>query len=266
MTWSTRTAATRYGVGPRAVYPSAVPNALEVPSRVRAVVRRLPVARSVVERVVGSVTSVRTTQGLLALTFDDGPDPELTPRVAAALEARGHRGTFFVLAAAVDAAPQVVRQLHAHGHQIALHGDVHHRLTSASRREVWAATSGARARVERHLGEPLRWFRPPHGAQRVRELAMARLARLDVAVWSVGMRDWEDLGGPEEHLRLAEGLLVPGAVVCLHDVETASMDAEAKLRLLDALLDALDELGLRSVTLDELLSAGAPNRGIWLRR
>ena len=66
----------------------------------------------------------------VALTFDDGPDPVTTRRILETLGATRHRATFFVLGAKARRHPDVVREIHAGGHTLGVHGDVHDRLHS----------------------------------------------------------------------------------------------------------------------------------------
>src|SRR3954470_11369550 len=75
------------------------------------------------------------------LTFDDGPDEEVTPRVMDALEAADARGTFFVLGERVLEHPDLSREIEARGHELALHGMTHHRHDALD-------AAGARSELE----------------------------------------------------------------------------------------------------------------------
>ena len=150
------------------------------------------------------------------LTFDDGPDPEWTPRVAAELERLGVRGTFFVIGERVAAAPEVVRELVAAGHEVELHCMRHVRHLDARAREIEADTREALALLRSVGVRPRRW-RPPGGhVTRATRLVAARHG-LRLAGWSADPRDWE--GGLAYVMleQLACGGLGPGDVIVMHD-------------------------------------------------
>ena len=149
------------------------------------------------------------------LTFDDGPDPVWTPRVASALESAGTRGTFFVIGERASEHPDVVRDLVARGHEIELHCMRHVRHPDATRAEIEADTREAIDALARLGVRPDRW-RTPGGGTASWTAAVARRHRLRIAGWSADPRDWAgDLAGVM--LERAAPQLHPGAVVVMHD-------------------------------------------------
>src|SRR5947199_9385600 len=77
----------------------------------------------------GSVISkVPGDQPLVALTFDDGPNPEATPAILDALGARGVRASFFILGSHAERWPQLVERIAAEGHAVCNHGYYHRKL------------------------------------------------------------------------------------------------------------------------------------------
>src|SRR4051794_38727678 len=78
----------------------------------------------------GAITSVETEQPLVALTFDDGPDPLSTPSVLRLLERHNARATFFMVGAAAYRHPDLVRQVAQAGHVIANHSWDHSSFTA----------------------------------------------------------------------------------------------------------------------------------------
>ena len=85
---------------------------------------------------LSSVACVATEQRVVALTYDDGPDPENTPAVLDALAAFGATATFFVLADRAEKHPELLRRIVAEGHDVGLHGEDHTRLSTLSAREA----------------------------------------------------------------------------------------------------------------------------------
>lgn len=210
---------------------------------------------------------VPEARDVLALTFDDGPDPRTTPRVLAALEQRGQRATFFVIGRKAEAHPELLRRIRAGGHQIALHGYGHDRLFAfLTPTAVQQDIERARTTVERATGIRPALFRPPVGQASPRTVAGARRAGVALVGWSVRAVDgnrWTSTDAVAA--RVLRGLR-PGAIVLLHDApereDAGELREPATLGALPRILDALEERGLRSVTVEELvLTAETPRSG-----
>ena len=195
----------------------------------------------------------------VALTFDDGPHPVTTRRVLEALAPTRHRATFFVLGEKARRHPDVIREIHAGGHTLGLHGDSHDRLHSfrlpgTVRDEILRAADA----VEAATGARPRFFRPPLGHTSVTTVRGVRLAGVTLVGWS--SRGFDGMRG-----RTAEALLdrvgrtlADGEIVMLHDAAEHDDFEPASVRALPKLLALLDERGLTSVGLDALLGGAAP--------
>ncbi|MDA8309323.1 MAG: polysaccharide deacetylase family protein [Actinomycetota bacterium] len=189
----------------------------------------------------------------IALTFDDGPDPEGTPRVLDALDHLGLRATFFVLGEHVRRDPGLVEEVAARGHQLGSHGDVH--SSHFLRSPAWVGRDLRRARdAMAALGHAPRWYRPAYGHATGATLAVARTMGLETVLWSSSGREWVASGSAE----VAGGVrqrLGPGAIVLLHDSDRFGPRGMSRL-VADALPFVADELrrrDLEAVRLDELL-------------
>jgi peptidoglycan/xylan/chitin deacetylase (PgdA/CDA1 family) len=209
----------------------------------------------------------------VALTFDDGPDPDGTPAVLDALAAAGMTATFFVLADRVAVHPALVGRTVAAGHEIGLHGLDHARLPTLDRSALPRWFEDGRRRVEEVAGTPVRFFRPPFGAQSPATLRAARRAGLEVVVWSADAKDWAGDPVPDVVDRALAGCQ-PGAVVLLHDGRAdgpVSGPADATAGPSDhgavaaGVLAGLAERRLRSATLSAVLGAGRARRSVWFR-
>ena len=199
----------------------------------------------------------------VALSFDDGPHPVTTRRVLEALAPTRHRATFFVLGEKARRHPDVVREIHAGGHTLALHGDTHDRLHSFRMpRTVRDEIVRARAAVEAAAGVRPRFFRPPLGHTSVTSVRGARLAGVTLVGWS--SRGFDGIRGrrPEAVAERVGRTLVDGAIVMLHDAAERDDYEPASLRALARIVAMLEERGLTSVGLDALLDdrAQAPSR------
>ena len=225
------------------------------------------VLRAGVGRTLPSLTGVTTTAPLVALTFDDGPDPRLTPGVLDVLEEHGAVATFLLVAEQVRQHPDLAGRVAAAGHEIGLHGDRHVDLRSIAAPTLYRALRRGRADVAAVTGSPVRWFRPPYGKQRAETVAAARAAGMRPVMWSTSAYDWKALTIPEQLAHVDPGLR-PGAVVLLHDGAADEMEPlppppATQPALLDELLGRLDQRGLRPVGVSELCAAGRAQRAPW---
>lgn len=151
-----------------------------------------------------------------ALTYDDGPDPAHTPALLDLLADRGVHATFFVLAAAAVRHPEVLRRIVAEGHELALHGHDHTRLTRLPAGEAVRRVVAARDAVASLSGVRPRLFRPPYGAHSPAMLRGWRRHGLDVVIWSGWASDWQD--DPAALIaERAAAAVHPGGILLLHD-------------------------------------------------
>lgn len=174
-----------------------------------------PVWRAVT-RPLGSVRAVTPSGRSVVLTFDDGPLPGSTEAVLAALAAAGATATFFVLMTRVRKAPGLLGEIADAGHEVALHGPDHVRLTTLPTRLIVERTRAARLEVEDLLGRPVRWLRPPYGSQTPRTWAAVRRAGLTPVMWGATTWDWKDIP-TAVRLEKAMSSLAPGQIVLAHD-------------------------------------------------
>ncbi len=189
----------------------------------------------------------------VALTFDDGPHPVTTRAVLELLRAHDARATFFVLGHKVQAHPDVVREIHAAGHTLGIHGFQHDRLFS------FRSPSYARKQVERTrqaiaeaCGVAPSLFRPPVGFASYRTFRGAEQARARIIAWSVRSLDGLESADPARVAQRVIEHLEDGAIVLLHDAAERDDFTPASIAALPAILAALRERGLVSVGLDQL--------------
>jgi len=193
--------------------------------------------------------------GRVALTFDDGPHPVTTRRVLAALAPTRHRATFFVLGEKVRRHPDVVREIHAAGHTIGIHGDCHDRLLSFRfPRAVGAEIDRARDAVEAATGARPRFFRPPLGHTSLTTVLGARRAGVTLVGWSSRGYDGMRRRNPDAVVTRLSRTLTDGAIVMLHDAAEHDDFEPASVQALPRVVALLDARGLASVGLDALLA------------
>jgi peptidoglycan/xylan/chitin deacetylase (PgdA/CDA1 family) len=217
---------------------------------------------------VGSINGTTRTSGRIALTFDDGPDAAVTPLLLDLLRDRGVRGTFFLLTDRVATSTDLVRRMVAEGHEIALHADRHDRLTEIPVLELRRRLRAARGYLREISNEPVRYFRPPYGAQSLLGYLVARSCGLDVVVWGPYAEDWLE-GSPEAVADRGLRDLDDGDVLLLHDglelPAGAAVPAFDRIRAFALLLDGMAERGLTPTTVGELTHDGSARRTAWFR-
>lgn len=192
------------------------------------------------------LTRLRARQREIVLTFDDGPSPEVTPRILDALRGADACAVFFVLGEAVDRHPALLRQIVAEGHQIGIHGYRHRAfvlLTHAQKRLEVAKTQAAIIRACPDAA-PSAWVRPPHGFKSLALVWLARREHWRLAAWSVDGRDYREASAERVAENVLHGLR-PGAVVLLHDGPAQAVTAEA----LPLILAGLETRGFRTALL-----------------
>lgn len=191
--------------------------------------------------------------GLVALSFDDGPHPELTPAVLDALGAAGAHGTFFMVGRNASRHPEIVHRVLAEGHAIGVHTQTHrHAWLCAPARLRAEMESGRRALVEASGGARPLWFRPPWGAFNAATPLVARRLGLRIALWSCDGGDWWPGANPAAILgRVTRGLR-SGAIIDLHDGGQTPAGCRAMADALPAVLTAIRQAGLRAAHIGEL--------------
>ncbi|MFD7707537.1 polysaccharide deacetylase family protein [Streptomyces sp. NPDC059786] len=221
----------------------------------------------------GSLCAVRTAHPHIVLTYDDGPDPEGTERVLAALAEHGATATFFLLLSRARRYRSFLSRLLESEHEIGLHGPDHRRLTSLPYAEVRQRTSDAKRELEDMSGREVRWFRPPYGAQTRTTWRAVTDIGLEPVLWGPEFRDWKDTP-LDEHVAHARVGAVAGAIVLAHDgfagpedgVDDGAAPTFDRGLLTRRVLDAYREIGLHGRSLSSVLAHGTPLREARFKR
>ncbi len=190
---------------------------------------------------------------VIALTFDDGPDPEITPRVLDALESNGARGTFFLVGEKAAAHPGIVRDIVARGHAIGNHTMTHRRLFFAGSGVTAAEIDGCGWVLADITGEAPTLFRPPHGVFDVTALRTVRDRGLSLVLWTALAGDYRDRSAAGT-VAAVEPFVRPGAIVVFHDTSDGG-GADLPV-IIDAVARLAGERGLVPGGLHELTIAG----------
>lgn len=190
-------------------------------------------------------------RGEIALTIDDGPDPDVTPRVLDLLDAHRARATFFVIGRLVREHPALAREIAARGHAIENHSE-HHLKTFSLRGPGWIAREirAAQDTIADICGRAPRFFRAPAGLRN--PFLEPVLARLDLQLASWTRRAYDTrIGDPTVVSRRLSDGLAAGDILLLHDGNAARTGSGAPviLDVLPRLLGSCAMAGLKPVTL-----------------
>ncbi|HEX2602370.1 MAG TPA: polysaccharide deacetylase family protein [Gemmatimonadaceae bacterium] len=198
-------------------------------------------------RALGRIDSDRK---VVALTFDDGPNPDATPRILDTLGEKGVRATFFVLGSHAERWPELVRRMSSEGHQLGNHGYFHRKLQFKSPFYV-SRDIRLGIRAIRRAGAPApRYFRAPHGFRSPWTTPIASSYGERTVGWSLGVWDSDRPGVNEIVRRTIEGV-TPGSIVLLHDGDGYNPDGDRMqtAAALPHIIDRLTDQGYEFATL-----------------
>ncbi len=190
-------------------------------------------------------------RGEVAITIDDGPDPEVTPAVLALLDRHGARASFFCVGERIGHSPQLAREIVARGHSIENHSQRHlHRFSLLGPRGLRAEIAAAQESIRFATGVAPRFFRAPAGLRN--PFLEPELARAGLTLVSWTRRGFDTVAtDPERVLARLARELAGGDILLLHDGHagrTAS-GTPVILAVLPPLLAAVRAAGLAAVTL-----------------
>ncbi len=192
----------------------------------------------------------------IAVTFDDGPDPNVTPAVLDILRQRGVKATFFMVGSHAEDHWELARRVVEEGHEVGNHTYSHRNLVSLGRAGTCAEFLRAQEALKAVTGVEPRLFRPPRGLYNRYILELAREHRVTVALWTRSSRDWLELR-PDEMVRGLLQNVRGGDVLLFHDggnlIRTTGGWRQNVVEGLPVLLDELDARGFKFVTVSELM-------------
>lgn len=201
-----------------------------------------------------NLTAVSTTEAAVALTFDDGPHPVLTPWILATLAAYGARASFFCIGERARRYPAIVSAAAAGGHSIENHSDCHRYSFAASPPSRMARDiRRAQTTLTQLCGVAPRFFRAPFGFRNPWLAPVLRDQALHYVSWS--QRGFDTVESrPQRIVDRLTRTLTRGAILLLHDGHSAAgrRGWPVIYEVLPALLEHLAQTGLRACNLPQL--------------
>lgn len=196
-------------------------------------------------------------QAPIYLTFDDGPDPEYTPRLLDILDLFQVKATFFVLGEACRHHPAVLRRILESGHAIGNHTRFHYHPWLISADLARAEVSDAFQLIADTGGEAPRLFRPPYGRRRRAMLDEAESLGMETLLWDRSAIDWGWMAS-EDGITTRLGKVQPGQILLCHDAPRSANRPDLTLAVLPAFLGDCLGRQLRFATLHERPARRAP--------
>ena len=201
---------------------------------------------------LATYSQVRVDQPYIAMTFDDGPSSENTPRLLEMLKQRNIKATFFLIGENAAANPDLVRRILAEGHEIGNHSWTHPQLSKLSDDRVTTEITKTQDAIKNASGYTPALLRPPYGAITARQREwIENQFGLNIILWSVDPLDWKRPGASVITQRILSQVR-PGAIILSHDIHKQTIDA------MPATLDGLISKGYKFVTVTQLIAMNQP--------
>ena len=210
---------------------------------------------------VKHLPAANAARGEVAITLDDGPDPEVTPAVLDQLDAAGARATFFCIAARAKVQPALVREIVRRGHAVQNHSHVHrHHFSLLGQRGFEREISQAQQVLADLTGQAPHCFRAPAGLRNPLLDPVLHRLNLHLVSWTRRGFDTRERD-PARVLQRLTRQLAGGDILLLHDghARRGASGRPVVLEVLPALLQRCRDAGLKAVTLNDALP---PRRSI----
>jgi len=208
--------------------------------------------REIVELAAGNKDLVKIngniTQKRVALTFDDGPDNNVTPRIIEILDEYNVKGNFFFTGSNVKAFPKVVQSADQSGHMVLSHSYYHENYNNISYDEIKKDFEKTNEAIENLTGSHPSFMRPPYGIVNDNVLRVAENKQQNIIIWSTDSMDWSQKD-PQSITDNVLDHVRPGEIILMHSFGGNKATAKA----LPDIIEGLVEKGYEIVTLDEML-------------
>ncbi|HZJ58044.1 MAG TPA: polysaccharide deacetylase family protein [Clostridia bacterium] len=184
------------------------------------------------------------------LTFDDGPNPDYTPRLLDILGEHQIQATFFLMGRQAELYPDIVKRIAEEGHTIGCHSYSHRHAWLMSPVLTFKDMSRAYEAISLASGIFPKWYRPPWGGFNLFSIAAAGRLGLGIAYWSIEAQDW-DINTAAEHIHeTVVDKAVPGSVIVLHDNQGDPGAPENTLMALPMIIRSLRKDGYSFASLE----------------
>ena len=184
----------------------------------------------------------KRSRKVVALTFDDGPNPNTTPVALELLKKYNAKATFFMVGRSVAGNEDIIKQVVAEGHQIGNHSWSHPLLTKVTLEQAKSQINDTTEVLKKASGQDVHIMRPPYGG--INSAIQAAVSQSFI-LWDVDTFDWKNRNTASIMKEVQK--TQSGSIILMHDIHQTSIDA------LPSVLQYLTEQGFELVTIDELM-------------
>lgn len=199
---------------------------------------------------------------MVAITFDDGPDPQYTPEILRILRQYDVKATFFMIGKHVEKYPDIARMVVAEGHEVGNHSYSHPNMVLLSPKSQMREIEQAERVIVSVTGKKPRYFRPPRGLYDRYVQDYVTKSGYKLVLWSLSSEDWIE-PSPIEIKRRIERLVRNGDIILFHDsgsiIQSQGSSRESTVRSLPLVIEALRRQAYSIVPLSQLLELPEPN-------
>jgi peptidoglycan/xylan/chitin deacetylase (PgdA/CDA1 family) len=188
----------------------------------------------------------------IALTYDDGPHPTITPRLLELLREKNARATFFLLGRSLKARPDIGQAILDAGMEVGNHSMTHPSLSSRNELVVRAELESMNELIRTTLNRNPTLMRPPYGATNARVEKVCEELGLKIINWSVDTDDWRPNMTEERMKQRILAGMTDGAIILMHD------RSEKAIHVTAWAIDEIRKAGYELVTVSELLGLKPP--------
>ncbi|MGT2910517.1 polysaccharide deacetylase family protein [Streptococcus cameli] len=185
----------------------------------------------------------KAKEKMIALTFDDGPNPATTLQILDTLKKYDAKATFFILGQNVPGNEEILKRMVAEGHELANYTWSHPDLTTLSPEQIQQEVNQTQDVIKQATGQTPVTNRPPYGA--FNQTVMNTMG-LPAIHWSVDTLDWQSRN-PQAILNIVQSSTYPGSIILMHDIHQPTADA------LPAVMEFLVSQGYTFGTITDLL-------------
>lgn len=187
----------------------------------------------------------------VALTFDDGPDDDFTPKVLDVLKQYDVKATFFVLGSLANKNKEVLSRIDSEGHVIASHGWSHKDFKKLSKDKAISELKRTNDVIKEVTGKTNRFFRLPYGSFNKKVLKTVADEGFYNIYWSIDPRDWSG-NSPDTILKNIQKNVKPGSIILMHSAGSQKSITKS-VKSLPSIIEFLQREGYEMVTIPELL-------------
>lgn len=185
------------------------------------------IARGATENLPQTMERPDQCRGSVALTFDDGPDADLTPKALDVLKAYDVKATFFVLGSHVEGNEAIIRRMVEEGHSVQDHTWDHPYLTDLDDGAIVEQVQRTSQEIQRAGAPAPAYVRPPYGDYDARVVGIIEQEGFQIVTWTnaLDIRDWDGPASPEQIVERVRNNVQDGGVILIHDIQENTVEA-----------------------------------------